>query len=57
METNKLQVHSYNIVKIEKGCFMIEYKITKLSDSKILEKTFKSLPKAQEYALLNFNIN
>ena len=57
METNKLQVHSYNIVKIEKGCFMIEYKTGKLSDSKILEKTFKSLPKAQEYALLNFDIN
>ena len=38
METNKLQVHSYNIVKIEKGCFMIEYKTTKWSDSKILEK-------------------
>lgn len=46
MKTNKLQIHSYNIVKIEKGCFMIEYKTTKLSDSKILEKTFKSLPKA-----------
>ena len=57
MKTNKLQIHSYNIVKIEKGCFMIEYKTTKLSDSKILEKTFKSLPKAQEYALLNFDIN
>ena len=52
----KLQVYSYNIVKIEKGCFMIEYKTAKRSDSKILEKKFKSLPKAQEYALLNFNI-
>ena len=57
METNKLQVHSYNIVKIEKGCFMIEYKTAKWSDSKILEKKFKSLTKAQEYALLNFDIN
>ena len=57
METNKLQIHSYNIVKIEKGCFMIEYKTARLSDSKILEKTFKSLPKAQEYVLLNFDLN
>ena len=57
METNKLQIYSYKIIKIEKGCFMIEYKITRWSDSKILEKKFKSLTKAQEYALLNFNIN
>ena len=33
---------------------MIEYKTAKWSDSKILEKKFKSLPKAQEYAMLNF---
>lgn len=46
METNKLQIHSYKIIKIEKGCFMIEYKTARLSDSKILEKKFKSLPKA-----------
>lgn len=57
MKTNKIQIHSYKIVKIEKGCFIIEYKIAKLSDSKILEKKFKSLPKAQEYVLLNFDIN
>ena len=36
---------------------MIEYKTTRWSDLKILEKKFKSLTKAQEYALLNFNIN
>lgn len=57
METNKLQINSYNIIKIEKGCFMIEYKTDRWSDSKILEKKFKSLPKAQEYVLLNFDIN
>lgn len=56
MEINKLQIHSYKIIKIEKGCFMIEYKTSMNSDSKILEKKFKSLPKAQEYALLNFDI-
>lgn len=54
METNKLQIHSYKIVKIEKGCFMIEYKTSMNSDSKILDKKFKSLSKAQEYAMLNF---
>ena len=54
MEEYKIVVHSYKIVKIEKGCFMIEYKPTRWSDTKILEKKFKSLPKAQEYALLNF---
>ena len=51
----KIVVHSYNVVKIEKGCFMIEYKPSRWSDTKILEKKFKSLPKAQEYALLNFD--
>ena len=51
----KIVVHSYKIVKIEKGCFMIEYKPSMWSDTKILEKKFKSLPKAQEYALLNFD--
>ena len=50
----KLQVYSYNIIKIEKGCFMIEYKTSRWSDSKILEKKIKSFPKAQEYAMLNF---
>lgn len=50
----KIVVHSYNIVKINKGCFMIEYKPSRWSDTKILEKKFKSLTKAQEYALLNF---
>lgn len=54
MEEYKIVVHSYKIVKIEKGCFMIEYKPTRWSDTKILEKKFKSLTKAQEYALLNF---
>ena len=38
MEINKLQIHSYKIIKIEKGCFMIEYKTTRWSDLKILEK-------------------
>ena len=50
----KIVVYSYNVVKIEKGCFMIEYKPSMWSDTKILEKKFKSLTKAQEYALLNF---
>ena len=50
----KIVVHSYNIVKIKKGCFMIEYKPSMWSDTKILEKKFKSFTKAQEYALLNF---
>lgn len=54
METNKLQIHSYKIIKIKKGCFMIEYKTSMWSDSKILDKKFKLLPKAQEYAMLNF---
>ena len=51
----KIVAYSYRVVKIEKGCFMIEYKPSRWSDTKILEKKFKSLPKAQEYALLNFN--
>ena len=50
----KIVVYSYKVVKIEKGCFMIEYKPSRLSDTEILEKKFKSLTKAQEYALLNF---
>ena len=50
----KIVAHSYKIVKIEKGCFMIEYKPSMWSDTKILEKKFKSVTKAQEYALLNF---
>ena len=54
MENNKLQIHSYKIVKIEKGCFMIEYKTWMQKDTKILDKKFKSLTKAQEYAMLNF---
>lgn len=55
MGNNRIRVHSYNVVKIEKGCFMIEYKPSMWSDTKILEKQFKSLTKAQEYALLNFD--
>lgn len=51
----KIVVYSYNVIKIEKGCFMIEYKPSMWSDTKILEKKFKSLTKAQEYALLNFD--
>lgn len=54
--TKNLQVYSYNIVKIEKGCFMIEYKSTEQSDSVILDKTFKSLSKALDYAMLNFEV-
>ena len=51
----KIVVYSYKVVKIKKGCFMIEYKPSMWSDTKILEKKFKSLTKAQEYALLNFD--
>lgn len=51
----KIVVYSYNVIKIEKGCFMIEYKPSMWSDTKILEKKFKSLTKEQEYALLNFD--
>ena len=50
----KIVAYSYKVVKIEKGCFMIEYKPSRWSDTKILEKKFKSLTNAQEYALLNF---
>ena len=50
----KIVAYSYRVVKIEKGCFMIEYKPSRWSDTKILEKKFKSFTKAQEYALLNF---
>ena len=57
MKTNKLKIHSYTITKINKGCFMIEYKITYWADSKVVDKKFKSLTKAQEYALLHFDIN
>ena len=55
MGNNRIRVYSYKAVKIEKGCFMIEYKPSMWSDTKILEKKFKSLTKAQEYALLNFD--
>ena len=56
MGNNRIRVYSYKVVKIEKGCFMIEYKPSMWSDTKILEKKkFKSVTKAQEYALLNFN--
>ena len=55
MGNNRIRVYSYKVVKIEKGCFMIEYKPSMWSDTKNLEKKFKSVTKAQEYALLNFN--
>lgn len=51
----KIVVYSYKVEKIEKGCFMIEYKPSMWSDTKILDKKFKSVTKAQEYALLNFD--
>ena len=57
MKTNKLKIQSYTIVKINKGFFMIEYKIMCWSDSKVIDKKFKSITKAQEYALLHFDIN
>ena len=56
MDDFRIVVNSYKIVKIEKGCFMIEYKTTKWSDSQILEKKFKSFTKAQQFAMLNFHI-
>lgn len=49
-----MKVFSYNIVKIEKGCFMIEYKKSKCSETEIVDKTFKTCDKAKDWCITNF---
>lgn len=40
----------YQIVKIEKGCFMIQYKTKGTwGDWKIIDKKFKSITKAKDF--------
>lgn len=46
-----MKVFSYNIVKIEKGCFTVEYKTSKWGGLKIVNKTFKTYTKAQEWCI------
>lgn len=51
-----MKAYQTRIVKIEKGQFFIEYKDGRWSDWKMIDKTFKTTAKAQEYIIKNIEI-
>lgn len=51
-----MKVHSYNIVKIEKGNFRVEYKEGPWTGKKTVDKRFKSITKATEWVDKNFEL-
>lgn len=51
-----MKVHSYNIVKIEKGNFRVEYKEVPWMGKKTVDKRFKSITKATEWVNKNFEL-
>lgn len=51
-----MKVHSYNIVKIEKGNFRVEYYEDPRKGKKTVDKRFKSLTKAAEWVDKNLEL-
>lgn len=45
-----INVFEYRIVKVEKGAFFIEYKASRWSSWKELDKQFRTKPKAEAWA-------
>lgn len=54
----KIKVYEYRIVKIEKGLFLIEYKVAPYGVwHEVEDKKFKSKPKAEAWIRKNFECN
>lgn len=51
-----MKVYEYRIVEIEKGLFLIEYKIIPSGVWREVDKKFKTKPKAESRARKNFEI-
>lgn len=51
-----INVFEYRIVKVEKGAFFIEYKASRWSSWKELDKQFRTKPRAEAWARKNIVI-
>lgn len=51
-----INVFEYRIVKVEKGAFFIEYKASRGSSWKDVDKQFRTKPKAEAWARKNIII-
>ena len=51
-----INVFEYRIVKVKKGVFFIEYKASRWSDWKELDKRFRTKPRAEAWARKNIII-
>lgn len=53
-----MKVYEYRIVKIEKGLFLIEYKVAPYGVwHEVEDKKFKTKPKAEAWIIKNFECN
>lgn len=52
-----MEIYEYRIVKIEKGLFLIEYKVAPYGVWHEVDKQFKTNPKAETWARKNFKYN
>ena len=52
-----MKVYEYRIVKIEKGLFLIEYKVAPYGVQYEIDKKFKSKPKAKIWSIKNLKVN
>lgn len=48
-----INVFEYRIVKVEKGAFFIEYKVSRWSSWKMVDKQFRTKPRAEAWARKN----
>lgn len=51
-----MKVFEYRIVKVEKGVFFIEYKVSRWSSLKKVDKQFRTKPRAEAWARKNIII-
>ena len=51
-----MKVSEYRIIKIEKGAFFIEYKTSRFGSWEVIDKKFKTKPKADAWVRKNFII-
>ena len=54
LKIDKIKVNIYNIVKTEKERFLIKYQPSGSVETKIVNKTFKTRPKAEAWVEKNF---
>ena len=51
-----MKIFEYRITKVEKGAFFIEYKTCMLGSWKLVDKKFKTKPKAYDWVRKKFRI-